>query len=67
MEYKIHLISTIAATGGIIVQLVADITTTANVPDNKVNVPLTFSLIFYLPLACYIVANLGFGTKKLRV
>jgi hypothetical protein len=31
--------------------LVADITTTANVPDNKVNVPLTFSLIFYLPLA----------------
>jgi len=70
--YKLHLTSSTATTsvaaGGkeIIVPLTADVTT-ANVPDNKMYIPLTSSSssVFYLPSALYIIADPGYDAKKL--
>ena len=60
--YKLHLTCT---TGGIVVPLTADVTT-ANVPDNKMYVSLTsLSLVFSLPLTCYMVADPGYDDKNL--
>lgn len=61
--YKLHLIST---TGDLVVPLTADVTT-ANVPDNKMYVPLTSSSfsVFSLPSLRYIVADPGYDDKKL--
>ncbi len=60
--YKLHLTST---TGKIIVPLTADVTT-ANVPDNKMYVPLTSSsLVFSLPSVLYMVADPGYDDKEL--
>src|SRR6476646_7574145 len=59
--YKLHLICT---TGGIVVPLTADVTT-ANVPDNRMYIPLTSSLIFSLPYLLYIIADPGYDDKKL--
>ncbi|MER5174341.1 MAG: transposase, partial [Candidatus Nitrosocosmicus sp.] len=60
--YKLHLTSTI---GELVVPLTADVTT-ANVPDNKMYVPLTSSsLVFSLPSLCYIIADPGYDDKKL--
>ena len=67
--YKLHLTCT---TGDLVVPLTADVTT-ANVPDNKMYVPLTslslslsssFS-IFSLPSLRYMVADPGYDAKKL--
>jgi hypothetical protein len=67
--YKLHLTST---TGDLVVPLTADVTT-ANVPDNKMYVPLTSSSssssssfsVFSLPSLRYIVADPGYDAKKL--
>ena len=49
------------------VPLTAADVTTANVPDNKMYVPLTSSSssVFSLPFACYMVADPGYDDKKL--
>ena len=61
--YKLHLTSTTA--GSLIVPLTADVTT-ANVPDNKMYVPLTSSsLVFSLPSLRYMAADPGYDAKKL--
>ena len=61
--YKLHLTST--TTGKIVVPLTADVTT-ANVPDNQMYVSLTSSsLVFSLPLTCYMVADPGYDDKNL--
>ena len=61
--YKLHLTST--TTGKIVVPLTADVTT-ANVPDNQMCVSLTSSsLVFSLPLTCYMVADPGYDDKNL--
>jgi hypothetical protein len=59
--YKLHLTS---ATGNLVVPLTADVTT-ANVPDNKMYVPLTSSSVFSLPPLHYMVADPGYDAKKL--
>jgi hypothetical protein len=60
--YKLHLTCT---TGKIVVPLTADITT-ANVPDNRMYVPLTsLSSIFSLSSLRYMVADPGYDAKKL--
>jgi hypothetical protein len=48
----------------------ADVTTTANVPDNKMYVPLTSSSsssssVFSLPYVLYMIADPGYDDKKL--
>jgi hypothetical protein len=66
--YKLHLTCT---TGEIVVPLTAaDVTTTANVPDNKMYVPLTSSSsssssVFSLPYVLYMIADPGYDDKKL--
>ena len=53
--------------GRSIVPLTADVTT-ANVPDNKMYIPLTSSsssVVFSLPLVFYMVADPGYDAKKL--
>ena len=63
--YKLHLIST-TAIGEIVVPLTAADVTTANIPDNKMYVPLTsFSMIFSLSSLRYMVADPGYDAKKL--
>jgi len=48
-----------------VVPLTADVTT-ANIPDNKMYVPLTLSsLVFSLPSALYMIADPGYDAKKL--
>ena len=60
--YKLHLTST---TGRLWYPLTADVTT-ANVPDNKMYVPLTSSSsVFSLPSVLYMVADPGYDDKKL--
>jgi len=60
--YKLHLTCT---TGDLVVPLTADVTT-ANVPDNKMYVPLTSSTwIFYLQYVLYMIADPGYDAKKL--
>jgi Transposase DDE domain len=61
--YKLHLTSTTA--GKIIVPLTADVTTTANVPDNRMYIPLTSSSLFSLPYLLYMIADPGYDDKKL--
>jgi len=61
--YKLHLTCT-AAIDEIVVPLTADITT-ANVPDNRMYIPLTSSLIFSLPYLLYMIADPGYDDKKL--
>jgi hypothetical protein len=66
-EYKPHLTSSTASTAGeIIVPLTVDVLT-ANVPDNKMYIPLTSSSssVFSLPLTCYMVDAPGYDAKKL--
>ena len=61
--YKFHLGWT---TRDLVVPLTADVTTTANVHDNQVYVPLmTSSSIFSSPLVCYIVADPAYDDKIL--
>ena len=60
--YKLHLTSTSAE--DIIIPLTAAVTT-ANVPHNKMYVPLTSSSSFSLPSALYRVADLRYDDKKL--
>ena len=68
--YKLHLTCTTitaVASGGeqLVVPLTADVTT-ANVPDNKMYVPLTSSsLIFPLSSLWYMVADPGYDDKEL--
>jgi hypothetical protein len=72
--YKLHLTSSTTAaattTAGkeIIVPLTADVTA-ANIPDNKIYVPLTSShstfSVFSFPLVCYMVADPAYDAKKL--
>jgi hypothetical protein len=60
--YKLHLTCT---TGELVVPLTADITT-ANVPDNKMYVPLTSSSsVFSLPYVLYMIADPGYDAKNL--
>ncbi len=63
--YKLHLTCT---TGEIVVPLTADVTT-ANVPDNKMYVPLTSSSssssAFSLPYVLYMIADPGYDDKNL--
>ena len=62
--YKLHLTCT-TAIDEIVVPLTADVTT-ANVPDNKMYIPLTSSsLIFSLPYLLYMIADPGYDDKKL--
>jgi hypothetical protein len=61
--YKLHLTST-TAIGDLVVPLTADVTT-ANVPDNKMYVPLTSSSVFSLPSVLYTIADPGYDGKKL--
>ena len=74
--YKLHLtyITTTAVASGVeggeqlVVPLTAaDVTTTANVPDNKMYVPLTSSssLVFPLSSLRYMVADPGYDDKEL--
>ena len=59
-NYILHL-----QQGKIVVPLTADVTT-ANVPDNQMYVSLTSSsLVFSLPLTCYMVADPGYDDKNL--
>ena len=61
--YKLYLIST---TGDLVVPLIADVTTTANVQDNQMYVHLMSSTsIFSSPLVCYMVADPGYDGKIL--
>ena len=64
--YKLHLTCT---TGKIVVSLTAADVTTANVPDNKMYVPLTSSssssLVFSLPSVLYMIADPGYDAKGL--
>jgi Transposase DDE domain len=65
--YKLHLTTSTASTAGkIIVPLTADVTT-ANVPDNKMYVPLTSSssMVFSLSSLRYMVADPGYDAKEL--
>ena len=58
--YKLHLTCT-TAIGDLVVPLTADVTT-ANVPDNKMYVPLTSSsssLVFSLPSVLCTIADPG--------
>ncbi len=60
--YKLHLTCT---TGDLIVPLIADVTT-ANIQDNQMYVPLTSSsVVFFLPLTCYMIADPGYDDKRL--
>ena len=62
--YKLHITST---TGELVLPLTADVTT-ANVPDNRMHVSLTFpssSSVFSLPSALYMVADPGYDDKVL--
>jgi hypothetical protein len=61
--YKLHITST---TGALVVPLSVDVTT-ANVPDNKMYVPLTSSSssIFSLSYVLYMIADPGYDDKKL--
>jgi hypothetical protein len=59
--YKLHLTCT---TDKIIVPLTADVTT-ANVPDNRMYIPLTSSSLFSLPYVLYMIADPGYDDKKL--
>ncbi len=63
--YKLHLTCT---TGKIVVHLTADVTT-ANVPDNRMYVPITSSssssLVFSLPSVLYMIADPGYDDKGL--
>jgi hypothetical protein len=63
--YKLHLICT---TGKIVVPLIADVTTTANVQDNQMYRTLTSSSsssVFSLPSVLYMIADPGYDDKKL--
>ncbi len=61
--YKLHLPCT---TGKIIVPRTADGTTTANVPDNRMYIPLTTSsLVFSLLSVLYMIADPGYDDKRL--
>jgi hypothetical protein len=64
--YKLHLTCT-TAIGELVVPLTADVTTTANVPDNKMYVTLTSpsSSVFSLPSALYMIADPGYYDKRL--
>ena len=73
--YKLHLTSTSTSSssssssstaGKILVPLTADVTT-ANVPDNKMYIPLTSSSssIFSLPSVLYMIADPGYDAKGL--
>jgi len=60
--YKLHITST---TGELVLPLTAGVTT-ANVPDNRMYVSLTFpssSSVFSLPSALYMVADPGYDKK----
>ena len=60
--YKLHLTCT---ADDLVVPLTADVTT-ANVPDNKMYVPLTSSsLVFSLPYVLYMIADPGYDDKNL--
>ncbi len=66
--YKLHLTS--STTGEIVGPLTAeDVTTTANVPDNKMYIPLTSSSssssVFSSPSLRYMTADPGYDDKKL--
>jgi hypothetical protein len=62
--YKLHLTCTTAE--DLVVPLTADVTT-ANIPDNKMYIPLTSysSSVFSLPSLHYMTADLGYDDKKL--
>jgi len=62
--YKLHIIST---TGELVLPLTADVTT-ANVPDNRMYIPLTSSsspLVLSLQSLRYMVADPGYDDKEL--
>jgi hypothetical protein len=61
--YKLHLT---CSTGKIVVPLTADVTT-ANVPDNRMYIPLTSSplSVFSLPYVLYMIADPGYDDKNL--
>ncbi len=62
--YKLHLTCT-AAIDDLVVPLTADVTT-ANVPDNRMYIPLTSSsLVFSLPYVLYMTADPGYDDKNL--
>jgi Transposase DDE domain len=68
--YKLHLTSTTAAIDDLVIPLTAvDITTTANVQDNQMYVPLTSShspfSVFSLPNVLYMIADPGYDDKNL--
>jgi hypothetical protein len=62
--YKLHLTCTTAE--DLVVPLTADVTT-ANIPDNKMYVPLTSSppSVFSLPSVLYMIADPGYDDKTL--
>ncbi len=66
--YKLHLTST-TAIEDLVVPLTVDVTTTANIPDNKMYIPLTSSStsssVFSLPSLRYMTADPGYDDKKL--
>jgi hypothetical protein len=62
--YKLHLTSSSSTAGDLVVPLTADVTT-ANVPDNKMHVTLTSSLVFSLPSLHYMIVDPGYDAKKL--
>ena len=61
--YKLHLTST---AGEFVVPLTADLTT-ANVPDNRMHIPLTSSpfSVFSLPSVLYMIADPGYDANGL--
>jgi hypothetical protein len=61
--YKLHLTCT-AAIDELVVPLTADVTT-ANVPDNRMYIPLTSSplSVFSLPSALYMIADPGYEIR----
>ena len=64
--YELHLTST---AGEFVVYYITADVTTANVPDNRMHIPLTSSpfSVFSLPSVLYMIADPGYDDKNLQV
>jgi hypothetical protein len=63
--YKLHLTCT-AAIDEIVIPLTADVTISADVPDNRMYIPSTsYSLVFSLPYLMYMIADPSYNDKNL--
>jgi hypothetical protein len=64
--YKLHLTCKAALDDLVVPLTVADVTTTTNVPNNRIYIPLTTPyLVFSLPSVLYMISAPGYDDKKL--